>query len=430
MAREDMIMMSGKEAQRLHIIQKAAERMIGQAEAAGILFLSVRQIRRIVRRIRAEGPGGIIHRSRGKPSNRRTDQAVQDAVIGLYRTRYKDFGPTLASEKLIEREGITVNDETLRLWLIRSGDWKKSRKHRRHRSWRERKAHPGQMLQMDGSHHAWLEDRGPFCVLMSYIDDATGRVFAHFYDHEGTHPAMDSFGRYAKKHGLPACVYLDKHAAYKSKGRPTIEDELADRMPKSQFERALAELGVEVIHANSPQAKGRIERLFRTFQDRLVKEMRLRGISSIEEANRFLQTYLPGYNRRFSAPPREKADLHRPVPAGTDLAGVLCLKNERTLRNDRTLVHNRKLYQIEENIFASTVTACDLLDGSLEMTHKGRTLHYHEITSRPKRQKEPVARTKRSTAHVPPPDHPWKRFNPGFIGRRKETPLEERKAEL
>ena len=281
MAGEDMIMARQGELRRLHVIHKVLEGIVKQVEAAEILSLSGRQIRRIVKRIRSEGSRGIIHRSRGKPSNRRISGKIKEKVINLYRSQYRDFGPTLASEKLLERDGIRINDETLRIWILGTGDWKKTRRRRRHRQWRERKQHAGEMVQMDGSHHDWFEGRGPWCVLMGYIDDATGRVFGRFYDYEGTIPAMDSFKRYIKKYGLPLSVYLDKYKTYKSTAKPTIEDELNGWEPLSDFERALRELGVEVKHANSPQAKGRIERLFGTLQDRLVKEMRLRGIRTI-----------------------------------------------------------------------------------------------------------------------------------------------------
>jgi len=176
---------------------------------------------------------------------------------------------------------------------------------------------------MDGSHHDWFEGRGAGCVFMGYIDDARGEVFGRFYPYEGTIPAMDSFKRYIKKNGLPMSVYLDKHTTYKSTAKPTIQDELNNTQPLSEFERALKELGVEVIHANSPQAKGRIERLFGTLQDRVVKEMRLRGIRTIEEANCFLEEYLPLYNSRFAVCPKGKDNLHRPVGRGLELDGIL-----------------------------------------------------------------------------------------------------------
>jgi len=410
MAGEDMIMVGQGELKRLHVIRKVLERVIRQVEAAEILSLSSRQIRRIIKRIRIEGDKGIIHKSRGRSSNRRIAGKIRDKVIQLYRKQYKDFGPTLASEKLLERDGIRVNDETLRMWLIEAGEWKKTRRRKKHRQWRERKHHYGEMVQMDGSHHDWFEGRGPGCVLMGYIDDATGAVFGRFYGYEGTLPAMDSFKRYIKRHGLPLSVYLDKYKTYKSTAKPTIEDELNDREPLSNFERALRELGVEVKHANSPQAKGRIERLFRTLQDRLVKEMRLRGIRTLEEANAFLEEYLPIYNRRFSVSPKERDNLHRPLVRGLDLDTILCKKTERTLRNDFTVAHNSKLYQVEEAIQESKVLVQDRIDGSLRIYYKDRALRFKEITERPPKEKKGPVVARRRKPYIPPSDHPWRRF--------------------
>src|SRR4030043_910362 len=409
MTGEDMIMVRQGELKRLHVIQKVLERGIKQGEAAEILLLSGRQIRRIVKRIRSEGSRGVIHKSRGRPSNRRIPYKTKERVIKLYRTQYKDFGPTLASEKLLERDRIQISDETLRGWLIEAGDWQRIRKKRKHRQWRERKPHYGQMVQMDGSHHEWFEGRGPECVLMGYFDDATGEVFGRFYGYEGTMPAMESFKLYIRKHGLPLKVYLDKHSTYKSTAKPSIQDELNGVEPLSEFERALKELGVEVSHAHSPQAKGRIERLFRTFQDRVIKEMRLRGVKSIEEGNKFLEAYLPLYNKRFSVRPREKDDVHRALPRGMDLSTILCIKTERTLRNNFTVAHNHKLYQIEDATKASKVIVQDRMDGSMRITYQGRALRFREITERPIRQKQPIV-TKRRKTYSPPADHPWRRF--------------------
>ena len=424
MAGEDMIMVRQGELKRLHVIQKVLERVIKQVEAAEILLLSSRQIGRIVKRIKIEGDKGVIHKSRGKPSNRRIPGKIRDRVIKLYRTQYQDFGPTLASEKLLEREGIGINDETLRRWLIETGDWKKSRKHRGHRRWRERKPHYGEMVQMDGSHHDWFEGRGCRCVLMGYIDDATGTVFGRFYDYEGTIPAMDSFKRYIKKYGLPMKVYLDKHTTYKSTAKPTIQDELDNIEPLSQFERALKELGVEVIHAHSAQAKGRIERLFRTFQDRVVKEMRLRGIRTLEAANQFLAEYLPLYNKRFSVCPKEKDNFHRPLGKGLDLNKILCIKTERALRNDFTVTHHKKLYQIEDRIKASKLIVQDRIDGSMVITHQGRFLRFKEITERPLREKRQPVVVRKRKSYIPPADHPWRKFKLNKHHHQRQNLLE------
>jgi len=417
MAGEGILMVRQKELKRLHVIQKVLEKGIKEVEAAEVLHLSSRQIRRIVKRVRLEGDKGIIHKSRGQPSKRRISDRIRGKIIQLYRSQYSDFGPTLASEKLQERDHLEVSDETLRLWLLESGDWKKRRKTRGHRRWRERKAHRGEMVQMDGSHHDWFEGRDPLCVLMSYIDDATGKVFGRFYEYEGTIPAMDSFKRYSQKHGLPISVYLDRHTTYKSPAKASVEDVLNDEAPLSEFERALKELGVEVIHATSPQAKGRVERLFRTLQDRLVKEMRLRGIRTIEEGNGFLKQYLPVYNRRFSVFPREADDLHRSLPKGFNLDAILCIKTERTLRNDFTVGHNKKLYQIEDKIRASKVMVHEHIDGSLKMTYRDRVLRFKEITTRPVKQEKAPVRERIRRPPIPSANHPWRK---GFkFGRHR-----------
>ena len=402
--------MSQRELKRLYIIHKVIDKKMKQIEAADILLLSSRQIRRIAKRIRFEGDEGIIHRSRGKPSNRKSPKEIKDKVIKFYRKKYQDFGPTFASEKLFEIDRIKINDETLRRWLIESGDWKKSRKGRTHRHWRERKHYFGEMEQMDGSHHDWFEGRGPKCVLMCYIDDAKNNVFARFYEYEGSIPAMDSFKRYIKKYGLPLSIYVDKHTTYKSTAKPSIEEELNNIEPLSQFERAAEELGTNVIHANSPQAKGRVERVLRVLQDRLIKEMRLRGIKSIDEANKFLEYYLPIFNKRFSIEPIEKNDLHRLVPENIELDAILCIRTERALRNDFTIVYNKKLYQILEHINTKKVTVEERINGRMLITHKGNSLKYEEITQRPIKEelKEPhVFKIKK--VYIPPEDHPWKR---------------------
>lgn len=410
MAREDMIMTSQEELKRLHVIGKVVERVIKQVKAAEILSLSCRQIRRLVKRVKGEGERGIVHKSRGKPSNRRIEDKVKARAIKLYRERYKGFGPTLAAEKLLEGQRIQVSDETLRKWLMGSGDWKKARKKGVHRQWRERKEHWGEMVQMDGSHHDWLEGRGLACVLMGYIDDATGRGFGRFYEYEGTVPAMDSFRCYIQRYGIPLKVYLDKHTTYKSNGQPTLEEELAGIEPLSEFERALRELGVEVIHAHSPQAKGRVERFFGTLQDRLVKEMRLRGIRSIEEANLFLGGYWPEFNRKFAVDAKEKEDLHRSVPRGLKLDDVLCIKAKRALRKDFTVAYNRRLYQVEDSIRASNVMIHEGLDGSIRLKHKGRLLKVHEIATRPLAQRREPVRPKPKERYVPPKGHHYRNF--------------------
>ena len=415
MARKDIIMATSGELKVLHMIRKAIDRVITQREAAAAVSLSDRQIRRKIKRVREEGDKGIMHRLRGQLSNRAIPDKAKNKALTLFKTKYPDFGPTLASEKLFERDKIKVNDETLRLWLVDAGIPYRKRKKRPHRKWRERKKHYGQMIQMDGSRHNWFEGRGSKCVLMGYIDDATGTPFGRFHDYEGTIPAMDSFKRYIKKRGIPLSVYLDKHATYKSTKKQTIEEELENQEALSQFERALKELGVEVIHANSPQAKGRVERIFRTFQDRLIKEMRLANICDIDQANVFLGRYLPVYAKRFAIKPYINNDLHRPMPKGMDLDRILCIKTERALRNDFTVAHNKKLYQVLDNVRTRKVMVEDRVNGSMIIRYKDAKLRFKKIPARPKRpapEKKYIFKLVRT--HTPDAKHPWRQYKESY----------------
>lgn len=413
MVREDRVIMSVKELRRVHVIRQTMEKKLTQVKAGTLLGLTPRHIRRLIERVAQAGDQGLAHRGRGKPSNRQIPEKVQTKALTLYAQRYGDFGPTLAAEKLAERHGITISAETVRGWLLAKGVTHFQRRKRPHRAWRERKAHVGELLQLDGSHHDWLEGRGPRCVRMAYIDDASSRVLARFYEYEGTIPAMDSFQRYVTRYGIPLAVYADRHTTYQSPAKPTVEEQLAGREPLSQFGRALSELGVELIPAHSPQAKGRVERLFKTVQDRLVKELRLAGVSTLEAANRFLDGYLPTYNRRFSVQPAQPADLHRPRPASRELDRSLCIKTTRCLRKDFTIAHQRGLYQIHDTIRASHVLVEERVDGTMQITHQGRPLGFHAITSRPMKAGEAKMVHQPRCPVAPRPDHPWrKRLRP------------------
>jgi transposase len=404
MTRKDMFMTDQKDRKRLHVIRKVIEGEMTQVEAAVVVGLSDRQIRRLMIRVQLEGDLGICHKSRGKRSNRRRGEKIKKRILELCEKRYKGFGPTLAVEKLLEEKGIKLSDETLRLWLSEAGIAYPKRKKRPHRQWRERRAHFGSLVQLDGSHHAWFEERGPKSVLMAYIDDATGKVEGGFYEYEGTFPAMESFKEYVLKYGLPLAVYADKHSTYKSTGEPTVEEQLEGIEPMSQFERGLKELGVEMIHAHSPQAKGRIERLFGTLQDRLVKEMRLAGINQIKEANAYLKTYWPKFNKQFSVLPSQKADLHRSTPSLTQMAKTLCIKTERTLRNDFTISYQTKLYQVKENLRTKKIIVEERLDGTIHLSHREESLTYQEITNRTikmKQEEKIIKRKKINRATLP-----------------------------
>jgi hypothetical protein len=313
-------------------------------------------------------------------------------VLRVYTRRYKDFGATLASEKLAKNEGIELSRETLRKWLRAEGHEAARRRRRKHRRWRERREYIGQMVQMDGSHHDWLEGRGPRLVLMGYIDDASNKVFGRFYEYEGTIPALDSFKRYCYKYGIPQSVYLDRHTTYKSTQQERWKAQaLGQGDGLSEFERALKGLDVRVIHANSPQAKGRVERLFRTLQDRLVKELRLSKVKTIEQANRVLEEYLIEHNRRYMVKPLKKANMHRLNPGMQVLDEILCISKEHVLRNDNTIAHNNRFYQVLERTSLKKVEVRDYVDGGLGIIGaNNRKLKYKliepkRIAKKPKR---------------------------------------------
>lgn len=277
------------------------------------------------------------------------------------------------------------------------------------------------MIQLDGSRHDWFEGRGSACVLMACVDDATGEVFARFYEYEGTIPALDTFKGYIRRYGIPQSVYLDRHSTYKATVfYQSVEDQLENRQLMSQFEKRLHELGVKVIHAYSPQAKGRVERLFGTFQDRVIKEMRLAGVNNHEEGNKFLALYLPKYNRRFAVAPAKEADLHQPFKDKQELDRILSVRNKRALRNDFTITHDKKLYQIKDNIRAKTVIVEDRTDGSMHVIHNGQRLRYKEITVRPiKAAKEPTLVLAKKGVK-PAADHPW--IAMGYFARKRRQP--------
>ena len=412
MTEEDGYLMREIDRKRLKVISVAANKRIKQWEAGDKLEISERQVRRLVRRYRAEGDKGLIHRLRGCESARKIKEEIRDKIVDIYVEKYKGFGPTLAQEKLAEVEDIKISRESLRKYLLEAGLWETSRKKKKHRQWRERMKYRGEMVQMDGSHHDWLEGRGPWLVRMGYIDDATGRVHAEFHDYEGTVPAMVSFRGYVRKYGIPLKIYLDKHTTYKATRKETIEEELEGKKAQSQFERALYELGVEVIHANSPQAKGRIERLFRTFQGRLVKEMRLADIKSKEEANSFLRSYLPLFNRKFTVEPMGEQDMHREVESWEELKCILTIRTERTVRNDYTIVHEGKMYQLKTvlAIKGRKITVVEQLNGRMKVEYGKECVDFKEIHLRPKVKavKTKVKKRLYRCGGLRIKNHPWK----------------------
>ena len=408
---KDIVVMRQKELARVHIIQQNIKGQIKQIEAAELLGLCERQVRRIVRRVEKEGNRGVIHRLRGRESGKRIKLEIRERAIKLCRTIYKGFGPVLASEKLAERDEIKVSDETLRKWLHAEGLMEKTRKGRPHRQWRERKKRFGEMVQMDGSQHAWLEDRGPVSVMMGYIDDATSKKYGRLYDYEGTMPALDSLKRYIRRYGIPGAVYVDRHGTYQSKRKETIEEQLEDKRAQSAFEKAAGRLGIRVIHAQSAPAKGRIERSFRTDQDRLVKELRLQNICTIAEANQFLEGYWGRHNQRFSVAPVEAEDFHRPIGVGINLDALLSVRTERVVRKDGTIAHKGQWYQLLERSVGQKVEVEERPEGKRRILSAGRSVAYKLLASRPKPMSEAYhskVSNKPRLTWKQPMSHPWK----------------------
>jgi hypothetical protein len=383
--REGILMIRPDELKRYQLITKVFDKNINQQDVAELLGLSDRQVRRIVKRVRVEGERGVIHRLRGLQGARRIPDNIRSRALELYRERYNGFGPTLASEKLLELDHLRVSDETLRLWLAADGLWQvDKRRNRKKRSWRARKDKFGQMVQMDGSHHDWLEGRGPKLVLMGYIDDATGSIYCRFFDYEGTLPAMGGLKGYIELNGIPGQVYLDKHSTYRNNRKYKYTDwPFRDEEELTQFERSCRQLGIEVIHAHSPQAKGRIERLFKTLQDRLVKEMRLMNIKSSQESNAFLAKYIYKFNAKFAVPALKKGDAHRSLDKRISLEEIFSVQTEHVLRNDRTVIHERKLYQVTDRIRAQRVMVFEYLNGRMAIKHGQSRLSFNPIKDRP-----------------------------------------------
>jgi hypothetical protein len=403
----DRIPMSQPERDVLKVMAPVLAGQRTQAEAARLLRRSARQVRRLQRRLEAEGDQGVIHRARGRPSNRRLADDLRAAAVAAYRDRYADFGPTLAAEKLAG-EGLVVAAGTLRRWLSAAGLWQPRRQRDAHRRRRPRRACFGELVQMDTSLHDWTEGRGEPMVLTVLIDDATNRLLARFYEGETVQAHFDLLGRWLRAFGRPVALYTDRDSIFvppEGGGRPT------------QFGRACEQLGIELVRAHSPQAKGRVERFFGLAQDRWVKELRLAGVRTRAEANRLVGRLQGEYNRRFTVAPGSPADGHRPLGAGHDLAAVLCVQEARVVANDYTVRwHNRRL-QIEPPVYpglrGGTVVLEQRPGGVVALRFGAVYLRYTEVKAacgpRPKAaaaRKPPEAKP----GYKPPPDHPWRKL--------------------
>src|ERR1039458_879113 len=342
----ETLSMSRKERERLTIMAGVKAQELTLVQAGELMGGGYRQGRRIWKRYPADGDAGLVHRLRGQPSARRKPTELRALALARYaEERYADFGPTLMAEHLAQ-EGLAVDHETLRRWRLAEGQWTVRRRRQKHRQWRERKPCFGAMVQLDGSHHDWFEGRRTPCVLMVMVDDATNRMRARFFEEETTRASYDVLESWARQHGLPRSLYVDRDSIYRCEGVASIAEQLAGQQPQTQFGRAMEPLGVELILANSPQAKGRAERMTGVLQDRLVKEMRLAGINDLASANRFLDgEYLPAFHRRFARVAASPVDVHRAVPRHLD--EVLSWEEERVVQGDWTVACEGKWYQLD-----------------------------------------------------------------------------------
>jgi len=362
------------------------ERALLLVDAKDRLGLSYRQTKRVWGRFKAKGASGLVHGSRDRLSNRRRDEEEKKRVLEICDGRYKGFGPTLASEKLAEEHGVQIPRETLRRWMHGAHLTVPRRPQRQHRHRRERRACFGELVQFDGSPHAWFEDRGEPCCLMVMVDDATGTTLARFFEAETTHGALSLLGDWILAYGIPQALYTDRHSIYRAEREPTREEKRAGVPALTDFGRSCLRLNVEHIHANSPQAKGRVERKNGVLQDRLVKEMRLRGISTIEAGNAFLAEYLPRFNERFAKPPADPDNRHRQAPAREVLEDLLGWEVTRALARDYTVTWGNQAFQIERQrdlpCPGSRVTLRRRLDGTVRILWGERTPRIHLSGSR------------------------------------------------
>lgn len=422
--------MSRRELGRVEVLARVQSRQLKVVDAAQLMAVSYRQAKRLWKRYREEGAAGLKHRSAGRPSNRAHDQKFRRKVLRLVCEKYggpvgERFGPTLAAEHLASEDGLKIDAETLRRWMLEAGLWSQERKHRRHRRRRERKEHFGEMVQMDGSFHDWLEERGAGGCLMDLVDDATNTTLARLGEEETIWAVADALRAWIEGYGVPLAVYVDWKNLYQRCA--TAGEQRRGEEPITQFGRMCAKLGVEVIAASSPQAKGRVERQHGTHQDRLVKKLRRKQISSHEQANVYLEReYLPEHNRRFARAAAKPEDYHRRAPCAAALDRIFRLETERTISNDWVVRYQNRFFQLapQSRHYAPTqgkVLVCEGRHGRLAIEYRGRELRWEEIsppvrpssqlaTSRGTNRARPVASATGIAKRkwVPPADHPWR----------------------
>ena len=432
---EGHLVMSSKERRRKSAFDEVKAGRLSIGAAARRLGLSYRHCRRSYKRFREQGDAGLVHRGRGRPSNRRTCARVRRKVIARYGARYAGFGPTLAAEKLSE-EGLAVNHETLRRWLLAEGLWTKRRKRREHRQRRERKQHWGELVQMDGSHHRWFGEQGPQECLMNMVDDATGITLSLMDNEETTEAAMRTLWKWIERYGIPQALYTDKKTVFVTDREPTVEEQLAGEEPKPAFGKACAKLDIEIVTAHSPQAKGRVERNHAVYQDRLCKEFQLRRIRTLATANKLLTNgFSDTLNEKFAKPAASGVDFHRPLPNGLDLADVFCFEEQRTVQNNWCIRFQNRHYQIlEENRPLpkpkDKILVRTRLDGTLHLLFKNQFLNYRALTRteltnqiRPKASKPRPSMAPNGSRSQKPANSPWRQnVTLMFANTKKDSP--------
>jgi len=370
-----LVVMSRREIERAHVMRAIQERRLTQKQAASQLVLSVRQVERLFARYKRDGPAGLVSRRRGQRNHVLPDWLREEA-LSIVRTRYPDFGPTLALEKLVEEHGLRMSVETLRKWMIEDGIWKtRAQRKKRVQQPRHRRDCYGELVQIDGSEHHWFEDRGPKCVLLVYVDDATSELMAlRMCESESAFSYFHATRGYLECHGKPVAFYSDKAGVFRVNAKnPTAGDGF------TQFGRAMSDLNIDVIYANTPAAKGRVERAHQTLQDRLVKELRLRGICTIQDANGYLPEFAQDYNRRFGRPARSDHDAHRPLSEHDHLDDVFTWQEERRVTAQLTVHHKRTMYLLEPTEEAKAaarkrVTVVEYEDGRVSIRFQGVAL--------------------------------------------------------
>lgn len=411
--------MSDRELRRATVLAQVKSGGWTLVEASERMELSYRQAKRLWKRYQSKGAAGLVHRSAGRRSNRARPKQLRSKVLRLIRQKYSGevgqrFGPTLATEHLSSEDQIEISATTVRRWMLADGLWSRERKVREHRQRRARRAHFGELVQMDGSFHEWLEERGPRGCLMNLVDDATGTTLCRMGEQETIWAAVGVLTAWMEKYGVPRALYTDWKNVYVRE--PTVKELLHGKPGLTQFGRMCERLGIKIIAAGSPQAKGRVERNHGTHQDRLVKKLRRKKIATHAAANQYLeQEYCDDHNRRFALDASSEVDYHLPMPGVRRRREIFRLETERVLGNDWVVRHENRFYQVEGQSHRhapakSTVVLCEYEDGALEIQYRGRKLQWHAIEVRPRKPEVLAQRRKSHTpaaAHIP--NHPWRR---------------------